>query len=273
MGKVIDLTGQRFGKLTVIERTAKPEGIKRTTTYWLCKCDCGNTKIANSSDLRRGDTTSCGCVHNEVRKSKAKDLIGQRFGRLTVIAKSEKRDKSGWVQWICRCDCGNEIVVNSGNLKKENTKSCGCLFTETMSSDKNPMWKGGICSIREYLGAKVEYWFSNAKQQANYTCQLTGKKGCILHTHHLYAFGLIIQDAHTKNNIPIHSQIGEYTQDELQILTDYVKWWHKDNSNAVVLCKEAHNLFHKIYGAGGNTPEQYMEFKQRYDDGEFKEIL
>lgn len=84
---------------------------------------------------------------------------------------------------------------------------------------------------------------------------------------------MIIQDAHTKNNIPIHSQIGEYTQDELQILTDYVEWWHKDNSNAVVLCKEAHTLFHKIYGAGGNTPEQYMEFKQRYDNGEFKEIL
>ena len=273
MGKVIDLTGQRFGRLTVIQRTAKPEGIKRSTTYWICKCDCGNTKIANSSDLRRGDTTSCGCVHDEVRKSKAKNLIGQRFDRLTVIAKSEKRDKSGWVQWVCKCDCGNEIVVNSGNLKKGNTRSCGCIFTEAMSGEANPLWKGGISSIKGYLSSKVEYWFIDTKKLADYTCQLTGKRGVTIHTHHLYSFGLIVQDAHTKNNIQVHSEVSEYTKEELQILTDYVKQWHKDSSNAVVLCEEAHRLFHKLYGAGNNTPEQYIQFKQRYDNGEFKEIL
>lgn len=58
MGKFIDLTGQRFGRLTVIKRDeSKP---KANGVYWLCKCDCGNVTSVRSKDLRCGFTTSCG---------------------------------------------------------------------------------------------------------------------------------------------------------------------------------------------------------------------
>ena len=55
-----------------------------------------------------------------------KDLTGKRFGRLTVI-KTQGKNKFNNYMWLCRCDCGNEIVVLSGNLLKGNTKSCGCI--------------------------------------------------------------------------------------------------------------------------------------------------
>lgn len=58
-----------------------------------------------------------------------KDLIGQRFGRLTVT-EYVGTNKTRHSLWKCRCDCGNEIVVAGGNLKKGNTKSCGCLHNE-----------------------------------------------------------------------------------------------------------------------------------------------
>lgn len=54
-----DMTGQRFGKLTVIELAEKD---KRGECKWLCKCDCGNTKIVYGYHLRKGHTVSCGCV-------------------------------------------------------------------------------------------------------------------------------------------------------------------------------------------------------------------
>lgn len=66
MPKLIDLTGKRFGKLTVIERVPS----KEKETIWLCQCDCGNLKIAKGLYLRVGDTKSCGCI--------AKDLIVKR---------------------------------------------------------------------------------------------------------------------------------------------------------------------------------------------------
>ena len=67
MGKLIDLTGQRFGRLTVIERAEdyiSPQGIKHVR--WCCRCDCGNAHTVAGLDLRRGKTISCGCFHNEL---------------------------------------------------------------------------------------------------------------------------------------------------------------------------------------------------------------
>lgn len=66
MSAFIDLTGQKFGRLTVIERVQNyisPQN--RQEARWLCKCDCGNTDIVRSSSLRSGHIQSCGCLQKE----------------------------------------------------------------------------------------------------------------------------------------------------------------------------------------------------------------
>lgn len=72
---------------------------------------------------------------------KAKDLTGKRFGKLTVIKRVENRVyRNGYEtpQWLCKCDCGNDVVVIGKNLTKKNgaTKSCGCFARENMSKVK-----------------------------------------------------------------------------------------------------------------------------------------
>lgn len=62
MGRFIDLTGQRFGRLIVIQR-ANHTG---SSAYWLCRCDCGNTIVIQGGSLRRGSTKSCGCLKKDV---------------------------------------------------------------------------------------------------------------------------------------------------------------------------------------------------------------
>lgn len=59
MGKFIDLTGQKFGRLTVIHRV---ENDKYGKPRWLCKCDCGNEHYATTHNLRSGHVKSCGCL-------------------------------------------------------------------------------------------------------------------------------------------------------------------------------------------------------------------
>lgn len=56
--RLIDLTGQRFGHLVVIESTGRNE---RRESLWRCQCDCGNESIVRGDVLRRGTTESCGC--------------------------------------------------------------------------------------------------------------------------------------------------------------------------------------------------------------------
>ncbi len=60
---------------------------------------------------------------------KARDLTGQRFGRLTVIELAGK-NKHGQRMWLCKCDCGTEKVVAEKHLKSGGTNSCGCLQRE-----------------------------------------------------------------------------------------------------------------------------------------------
>ena len=57
------------------------------------------------------------------------DLTGQRFGRLVVISRAEK-SSDGHTHWVCRCDCGQDTVVSSANLRSRRQVSCGCLRNE-----------------------------------------------------------------------------------------------------------------------------------------------
>jgi hypothetical protein len=63
------------------------------------------------------------------------DLTGQRFGRLTVIEYNGS-NKFGGSTWLCKCDCGNETIAASTNLKRKETHSCGCYFNDTLRGAK-----------------------------------------------------------------------------------------------------------------------------------------
>lgn len=122
MTKLKDLSGQKFGRLTVIK--LNPRLIKGRAS-WLCRCDCGTIKSIKSQRLINGTTRSCGCL-------KVKDLVGRRFGRLTVIC-FDRVDANQQARWLCRCDCGTEKSIIGANLSFGTSKSCGCLQKEILS--------------------------------------------------------------------------------------------------------------------------------------------
>ncbi len=159
--KMIDLVGNRYGKLVVIseEQPIVWRNGKKTRRF-KCLCDCGNTTIVPFSAIVYGITKSCGCLrgkrkksqknteparqefgshsppvsgyeHSEARKKeKHHNMVGNRYGMLTVIRRAEKPwpDMSNHLKfWECVCDCGNYRVVFQGNLTTGHTRSCGCL--------------------------------------------------------------------------------------------------------------------------------------------------
>jgi hypothetical protein len=63
-----------------------------------------------------------------------RDLTGQRFSRLTVISLDPERTPAGKARWLCRCDCGTELVVTGGNLRSGNSESCGCYCRELVAA-------------------------------------------------------------------------------------------------------------------------------------------
>ena len=68
-----DLTGQKFGKLTVISYA----GSDRNRSSWLCECDCGNEIIVNQMELAKGDTLSCGCLRSSFGEAQIEAILKQ----------------------------------------------------------------------------------------------------------------------------------------------------------------------------------------------------
>ena len=92
---MIDITGQKFGRLVAIKAT---EGRSKKGVLWLCQCDCGNTKLVASTHLRCGSVRSCGCLKEELRGKNFKKHGGSRT-RLYRI----------WKQIHTRCNNPNSI--------------------------------------------------------------------------------------------------------------------------------------------------------------------
>ena len=89
------------------------------------------------------------------------DVMGQRFGKLTVVAESRR---NGEFAWLCKCDCGGETIQKSSDLRKGKVKSCGCLGSHGMSetsefkswvSAKSRCYKASDVSFHNYGGRGI----------------------------------------------------------------------------------------------------------------------
>lgn len=153
-----DLTGQIFGLLTAIAPTEKRSA---GCIVWKCKCKCGAIVYISGHSLKDGYTTSCGC-------KRIRDLTGMKFGLLTVIKMSGRRDSGGTI-WKCKCACGTIVRVRSDSLQSGRTLSCGCLKSrmerETSIYLKE---KGVIFEAQYYLpGTRLRFDFMILNEDGN----------------------------------------------------------------------------------------------------------
>ena len=98
MSKLIDLTGQRFGRLTVIKKVQSATSNAR----WLCRCDCGKETTVLGTTLRRGESKSCGCIRAERGRM-----------QFTTHGKSNTRLAHIWYLMRQRCNSPSSIAYEN----------------------------------------------------------------------------------------------------------------------------------------------------------------
>ena len=162
MAKAIDLTGMKFGRLTVIglneEESSKCRGKKgRKIRYWTCQCECGNTHVVQAQKLKTGEVKSCGCYNSEVASERMCKLNETRQENPFKGKKHTKEWKES------RKGAGNPMY--NPNLTEEERESKRC---------KQP---------------KYRQWAKEVKEQANYTCDICGQYDEKPHAHHLDSYG------------------------------------------------------------------------------------
>ena len=150
------------------------------------------------------------------------DLTGQRFGRLLVIREAGR--KNGRVAWLCRCECGNEIVVSGDNLRREHTQSCGCLSRELHTTH----------------GCAQKPWYDTYNSMMKRCGHLEGGKECDLHRYR--DRGITVCDLWQKSPLDFGDWLLSHGWHRgLQIdRIDNSRGYSPDNCR-VVTCKENNN--------------------------------
>jgi hypothetical protein len=126
----LDLAGQQFGYWTVLSHDGGSQ--------WICRCKCGTEKSVQRNHLRSGHSQSCGCLKAEVSsKANSAQLVGQKFGRLTVTARdgsNRPSKRASNAMWLCLCECGGAVRASSWKLTSGYVRSCGCLFKDAITT-------------------------------------------------------------------------------------------------------------------------------------------
>lgn len=204
-----DLTGQKFGRLTALYKNGT-DNVGHS--IWRCRCNCGNEVDVLATNLIQQYTQSCGCIHSEICSGRGEDLVGQKFGKLTVISLVNISPR----KYLCKCDCGGQAIVQPGNLKDGHTQSCGCV--SSLGQEK----------INAYLSA------NNINFKSEYSVQIEGFDGLAR-----YDFAILNNNKMAKILIEYHGkqhyEIAHSWNDDKESLQDrqrkdeLKRRWAKDN--------------------------------------------
>lgn len=162
-GKMIDISGMRFGRLVAMFPV-----MSNNKKQWLCQCDCGNEVSVTYNSLTTGNAKSCGCLQKEKASERweeyraEQNLIGKQFGRLTVL---EFVGINKEAIYRFKCACGNVIETFIHSVKDGNTQSCGCLKQDYIDSYKTDIIgkKFGHLLVKSYVGL-------NSNGASNFEC-------------------------------------------------------------------------------------------------------
>ena len=129
MGKPIDITGKKFGKLTVL-------GVhhlgKRNTRYWLCKCECGKETVQISANLKSGRIKSCGCQRyiELSERNKKHGMAGTRIYRIWrgMISRCKYKTATGYENYGAR---GISVCKEWEDFERYQRKQVGCTKRES----------------------------------------------------------------------------------------------------------------------------------------------
>jgi hypothetical protein len=168
-----DIVGSKIGYLTVLSYSGfNRDSCGKIRYKYTCKCDCGNIKLMDRYSLINGYAKTCGCKKDF---DYLNNLIGKKFSKLTIL-------KWFYVKNVlkveCKCDCGNTTICDFVNIRRNTTKSCGCLKTVKIRAS-------GYCS--KYMNNK-----DNIRLFFNNKCVICGKIGNSkdykenMSTHHVY---------------------------------------------------------------------------------------
>jgi hypothetical protein len=140
-----------------------------------------------------------------------------------------------------------------------------------MCGKDNPNWKDGATSLYQELRSETRDWFMATNKIFDWKCALTGEK--FDNVHHLVEFKDILTEVLEIYELDRRKSIGDYSEEEQVWIKDGIKQLHKKYGYGISLCEPVHTLFHKLYSYNNCNKFDFLEFTNRFVNGEFNDFL
>lgn len=275
---------ERFDKSNL--KIINIESYKGVDTELECECKIhGNSIKISYKQLDYRKLPTCkNCLYDvsieniKSRFLKIKEILNSK--NLTLITTEKeyidgklKECQNVKISFICKKHVSKSIqTVNEKTITAKNVGAiCSICAKDKIRGENHPLWNGGISSLTEYLRSKISIWKIDSFSKYNNKCYLTGKSESNV-IHHLYSFTKLVKEVLGELNEHEVKQISEYTDEELNEITDKVLEKHYEYGLGVCLDSSVHDLFHLIYSKKNFTPDDFEEFKLRFKMGEFNEL-
>lgn len=137
--------------------------------------------------------------------------------------------------------------------------------------ENNTNWKGGITPLYKYLRKSINGWKEKSMEYCEHRCVLSGT--WFDEIHHIVPFRDIVNEVFSELGIEEKKEVSDYSEEVLAKIENTIKEKHILYGLGVCLNKDIHKLFHDLYGYTGINEEMFIEFENRYKEGEFNEKL
>lgn len=121
----------------------------------------------------------------------------------------------------------------------------------------------GYNNLYTYVRQRLVPWRNKVREEHDFTCELTGEKSNII-VHHIHGFNLLLEECIEMIDFPIYDNFSMYTQAQLDSFMDAFISLQEYYGAYVCISENAHKEFHRKYGYGNNTQEQWLEFVSNY---------
>lgn len=118
-------------------------------------------------------------------------------------------------------------------------------------------------NLYNYIRQRLVPWRNKVREEHDYTCEITGSRSNIV-VHHIRSFNLLLEECVDILNFPIYDDFGLYTQEQLDYFMESFLELQELYGAYVCISESVHKNFHKKYGYGDNTLEQWNEFIKNY---------
>ena len=129
-------------------------------------------------------------------------------------------------------------------------------------------------SLDKFFRGHIQQWKTDSMDSCNHQCIFTGSKDFAI--HHIYGFNNILKEVYEildNQNLLKSTRIEDYSKSELDCMLKIFNEIHNKYPLGVCLRKDIHNLFHKIYGSGGNTIEQWNKFYEDFKNNLYEKEI